>query len=353
MRNLRLTILLICFSASFIGCQETTPSEQSESTQLLNELWEIFDRNYAFFELRQVDWKAEKKHYLPIVSQIDNDTLLFDTFCELLKKFDDTHINLESEDLNLYCNAGKEPAFLKEFPTNESFGVFLRARDKTLKKLGINKISDSESKIFQFGFDKAKDWGYVRIKRFYGAKLDQIRLELDDIIRELKNVKQLIIDIRINPGGNDETALLCASYFFREKEIAFIKTARSGVNHNDFTAPDTTYVYPKQKLQADNEQIYLLTNRASGSSADAFALVMSYLPNLTIVGKNTEGIFSNMYRDTLSNGWRLTLSNERYYSRDMICFEKIGVPVDIEVENTFEDAHSGIDSVIEKLVTND
>ena len=142
-----------------------------------------------------------------------------------------------------------------------------------------------------------------------------------------------MIDIRVNPGGNDETALLCASYFFNQKEIAFIKKVRSGKGHEDFSKADTTYIIPNRNIYADNQQLFLLTNGASGSSADVFALVMSYLPNLKIVGTNTEGIFSDMYRDTLSNGWRITLSNERYFSKDMKCYEQIGVPVDVQVEN--------------------
>ncbi len=114
--------------------------------------------------------------------------------------------------------------------------------------------------------------------------------------------------------------------------------------------PDTTYIAPNSDHQCKSEEIFLLTNGASGSSADVFALVMSYLPNISIIGTNTEGIFSDMYRDTLSNGWRITLSDEKYFSKGTKCYEKIGIPVDLEVENKFKDVEKGIDLVIETMI---
>lgn len=166
---------------------------------------------------------------------------------------------------------------------------------------------------------------------------------------KIGRTENLLIDMRVNPGGNDETALFIASYFFKEKEIAFIKKVRNGPNYEDFSLPDTTYVFPKEGSPVDIDKIYLLTNGASGSSADAFALVMSQLDEVTIVGTNTEGIFSNMYRDTLSNGWRITLSNERYYSKEMKCYESIGVPVDIRLENKSTDVMEGKDVLIDRI----
>lgn len=351
--NIRIVLFFVFIIPNLFSCKsgkEPSSTETNKTAQVFDELWQLFEEHYAFFELRNVDWEAEKELFLSSNHNIESDSILFEKLCDLLKKFDDTHINLESDSLNKYCNAGKMPDFYHEFPSNEAFGLFLKARDNTLQGIGINEVVESKSKIFQFGRSNNQDWGYLRIKRFYGASLEEIRLELDEIIKTLKKVKSLILDIRVNPGGNDETALLSAGYFFKENEIGFIKTVRNGKGYEDFSEPDTTYIIANEEIQSESENIYLLTNRASGSSADVFALVMSYLPNVTIVGQNTEGIFSNMHRDTLSNSWRVTLSNERYFSKDMKCYEKIGVPVDIEANNKMEEVKKGIDKVIQVAV---
>lgn len=346
-------LFILLFAIIIYSCKRVNQESKKSSTKsekIFLELWEKLEEHYAFFELRGINWKKEKEVFLSISNSIENDSMLFDHLCSVLKKFDDSHINLESESLNLFCNAGKTPCFFNEFPSNESFNLFLRAREKTLEQVGVNQIFDSPSEIFQFGLSENNEWGYLRIKRFYGASIEKINLELNEINTGLKSVKNLIIDIRTNPGGNDETALLCAGYYFKQKETAFIKIVRNGKRHDAFSQPDTTYVIPNSEIINEHENIYLLTNRASGSSADVFALVMSYLPNLKTVGTNTEGIFSNMYRDTLSNEWRLTLSNERYYSKEMKCYEKIGMPVDEKVENKMKDVVKGIDLVIKTII---
>ena len=349
-------VILLFIAACLISCgppaNEPPDVNANTSSQLFLELWEIFDREYAFFDVRQVDWDTQKVSGLEKARSAANDSLLFVAFCEVLKEFDDSHINLESDKLEMYCNAGELPAFFREFPSNESFTTYLTARNNSLKKIGITRLTDTESGLFQYGLDRKNEWGYLRIKRFYGADLTTVRTELNQLLPLFEDVQKIICDIRINPGGNDETAMLCAGYFFKRREIAFIKQTRRGPGHEDFSLPDTTYVIPNETLSLRNEQIFLLTNGASGSSADVFALVMSYLPNVTVVGTNTEGIFSNMYRDTLSNGWRITLSNERYYSKDMICYEKIGIPVDVSVENNRVDAEKGIDLIIEEIAKN-
>lgn len=348
MKNLALILIVLQLSA----CSRP-PQQNNTSTSLFFEIWELFDQQYAFFELRGIDWNATKTNNLASMAAIQNDSLLFQRFCQLLQKFDDAHINLESEDLGLQCNAGKLPDFYREFPTNEAYSQYLAARDQTLAGIGITDIQESATGLFQYGASPEDTWGYLRIKRFYGGELEAIRIDMDQIMHQLKDLKHLLLDMRVNPGGNDETALLCASYFFPQKEIAFIKRSRHPSGQDQFGPLDTTYVTPHPTLLAQNQSLYLLTNRASGSSADVFALVMSYLPHLTIVGTPTEGIFSDMYRDTLSNGWRVSLSNEQYFSQNMQCYEKVGVPVDIEAVNTLEDVTNGVDHVIELVINSE
>ncbi|MEO1212333.1 MAG: S41 family peptidase [Bacteroidota bacterium] len=341
---LPLFIVLFLFS-----CQPERKPDREKGEILFLELWEIFDQHYAFFELREVDWKKEKKQGLALLKGLENDSLIFEQICTILSKFGDAHINLYANEIGLSCNAAPLPYFYKEFPTNESFGKFLKARNQSLKKLGITKVLDSKNKIFQYGISPSKNWAYFRIKRFYGLPLEAWKVELAEVIQHIKEAEKIIIDIRVNPGGNDPSALEIASYFFQQKEIAFIKQVRNGPDYEDFSEADTTYVIPHPKISLKASQVYLLTNGASGSSADAFALVMSQLPELKIIGTPTEGIFSDVYRDTLSNGWSLSLSDERYYGKDLQCFEGKGVPVDVEIENKKEDVAENKDALIEYL----
>jgi len=346
LRNFLSLILLFLF----IACQDKEQVERGKSEKLFLELWEIFDQHYAFFELREVDWKGDREGNFALMKGLESDSLIFDQLCNILKKFEDAHINLEASELGLSCNAAPLPDFYQEFPSNEAFSEFLKARDHSLSKLGIKEIIDSENKIFQYGISHSKDWAYLRIKRFYGLSPEAWKKEVSEVIKLLYKAEKLIIDIRVNPGGNDPSALEVASYFFPQKEIAFIKKVRNVPDYEDFSKADTTYVYPQHEFQIEASELYLLTHGASGSSADAFALIMSQLPQLKIIGTPTEGIFSDVHRDSLSNGWSLTLSDERYFDKHMKCYEGKGVPVDVELVNTKEDVAENKDALIEYLL---
>ena len=64
------------------------------------------------------------------------------------------------------------------------------------------------------------------------------------------------------------------------------------------------------------------------------------------MGDRTNGIFSYTLDKTLPNGWGYCLSYQVYYSADMVCYEGIGVPVDIELFNKKSDIERGVDPLI-------
>ena len=94
----------------------------------------------------------------------------------------------------------------------------------------------------------------------------------------------------------------------------------------------------------------VLTNDASYSAADVFAMLMADLPQATLVGDHTNGIFSDMLEKKLSNGWKFSLSHQRYYSSGKVCYEGKGVPVDVEVRNSRGDLKKGADPVVTRAL---
>ena len=79
-------------------------------------------------------------------------------------------------------------------------------------------------------------------------------------------------------------------------------------------------------------------------------MVMTELPQVTIVGEPTNGIFSHMLEKKLPNGWKYTLSFQVYYSADMTCYEGKGIPVDIPMKNMRSDLEKGEDPLVIKAL---
>ena len=57
-----------------------------------------------------------------------------------------------------------------------------------------------------------------------------------------------------------------------------------------------------------------------------------------------------MFEKKLSNGWKYSLSHQRYYSSARVCYEGKGIPVDVEIRNTRADLKKGRDPVIAKAL---
>lgn len=92
--------------------------------------------------------------------------------------------------------------------------------------------------------------------------------------------------------------------------------------------------------------IVLLTCDSVFSGGEVFALAIRQLPQVTIIGDRTNGIFSYQLENFLPNGWEYRLSYQVYYTADMICYEAIGVPVDIVRINKRSDIEIGTDPLI-------
>src|SRR5678815_2351927 len=60
-------------------------------------LWEIFNKRYPFFKLRNVNWQRQYDAYRPKVTNATSDDELFDILCEMLSPIHDGHINLRTK----------------------------------------------------------------------------------------------------------------------------------------------------------------------------------------------------------------------------------------------------------------
>jgi C-terminal processing protease CtpA/Prc len=173
-------------------------------------------------------------------------------------------------------------------------------------------------------------------------------LILDSIFLNFKDLKGLIVDVRDNVGGNDQFSYELASRFAVKKTLGTsVRTRIRGGKYEQLGPAVKTYIAPKEQLNFHGP-VVVLTNDKTVSAGDVFAVLMTELPKTTIIGSNTRGIYSDMYGFTLPNGWQVSLSNQRYYNNEGICFEGSGTPVDVKVMNTKADLSSGVDPVLRR-----
>jgi peptidase S41-like protein/tricorn protease-like protein len=311
-------------------------------------LWRLFHSRYPFFELRNVDWQKQYATYRPQVTSRTGDSDLFNVFCRMLDPLDDGHVELNAkiEGKARFFTAEKRPRFHREFAPREIKQLF-RTSEKTLIRHGFGKLMQTPAWMMRYC--RSPEFGYLRILELEDVKRRKVTAALDSIARDFNALNGFIIDIRDNPGGEDDIAIAIINRFCDRRRVAFRRKAKIGPGRNEFTPLRTWYLEPHGGARFTGP-IVLLTCDAVFSGGEAFALAIRQLPHVTIVGDRTNGIFSYTLDRTLPNGWECCLSHQVYLSADMVCYEGKGVPPDVTLLNMKSDIQSGNDPLIARAL---
>ena len=321
----------------------------SAPEKIFEELWGVFNERYAFFKLREVDWKAQYRKHRSRVTAKTTDEELFGILSELLAPLKDGHVTLaikgKGKDKKEFCPE-EQSDFEREFPSRKLQKKFWNMIAGTLKAAGFSEPKEL-AKIFSYC--RSKDLGYLRIAEMEGLGKKALDRALDKILGELQDTRGIIVDIRDNPGGTDDFVYRILTRFVDKKRVGHYKKTKKGSGEDDFGKIRTRHLEPGGAVRYKS-YLMVLTNDASYSAADVFAMLMADLPQATLIGDHTNGIFSDMLERKLSNGWKYTLSHQRYYSAAKVCYESKGIPVDLEVRNTRADLDKGADPMIAKAL---
>ncbi|MFC1731101.1 S41 family peptidase [candidate division KSB1 bacterium] len=321
------TILLFVLSSVLTAQENDDPVENFEH------LWNTFDRNYAIFGPKHVDWDLLYEIYRPKITPGMPEDDLFSVMCSMLGHLNDNHVRLRSSSPERSFSAGflnqlQRPDF-SQLPVPENYF-----------RSPVKKLSDG---VFSYGWI-ADNIGYFHFGRF--SNREASAAAIDEIVESFKDADGMIIDVRRNGGGDDFVGKIIADRF-ADRQRLYMKTMISnGPGHDDFTPPRYWYVEPNGPRQF-TKAVVLLTNRFSISAAENFALAMRVLPHVTVVGDFTSGCFADVYSDNLPNGWRFGCSYKLFVDTNDFCWEGIGVPPDLRITNTDNYIEEGKDRVLD------
>ena len=314
--------------------------------------WQLFQQDYAFFRLRNVDWNAVYRQYQPLITAVTDPDRLFEVLCAMVAPLEDNHVAVRGASNHFVSDkiADIKALMVRELGLDSpSLGLastieryqrlvmerFLRGRGKT-----------AGNRLATWGW-VAPGVGYLNLLRFFGfadgaavraledlpgrradaARLLEADLEAADavmarVLGDFSNARALIIDVRVNGGGFDRLALHVARWFADSKRVAFSKCARWG---DTTTELQPIHIEPAPDIATFAKPVYLLTGERTASAGEVFALALRCLPQVTLVGKRTLGIMSDNLRKYLPNGWAVTLSNEIYSAPDGAVHEGDGI----------------------------
>lgn len=301
---------------------------------LFDIFWRSFDRHYAFFRERGVDWHAQRRLYRPQAAKAADDDALFDIFVEMLRPLQDGHVNLSHG--KRHFNAGRPrlrtrlAAAWQKSDKSLSEQKFVAGWSRTVQQSAQMLLDPG---TYRIDADGALQWGkinqstgYIRVNRFHSfasnagsraAELAALKKALNRMDADLQDMERLIVDVAHNGGGHDAAAMLITQ-FFMDAPREVLRYAVPG------TPVQPVRLAPAR--QPERRPIALLTSEITASAAEAFVLMMRALPHVTHVGEPTRGGLSSLLPKPLPRGFRITLAYQRVLDAKGRLFEARGIP---------------------------
>jgi carboxyl-terminal processing protease len=166
--------------------------------------------------------------------------------------------------------------------------------------------------------------------------------DLDTCLDTFRDRPALILDVRMNPGGNDQPAFDFAGRFATATTTSGFVQFRNGPGHSDFTARQARTFSPRGSFQF-TRPVLLLIGRFCASSNETFIATMQQLPQVTLIGDTTGGTTANAQTFMLGGGWSYTVSRWIEYTASGQVIEDQGIAPSIAVPVSAGDFQSGRD----------
>lgn len=244
---------------------ETQKLDRNEQTQMIETLITRMQREYVFPQkaerVSQVlrDNLSQRKY-----KHIANGSDLAKTLTEQLQQItNDKHLVVEFDARGIPEEQDKEAIAQKEAFEQQMW------------------------QVHNYGFEKIErlrfNTGYLKLSAFGPVKA--VAPLLASAMNLLNNSDSLIIDMRGNFGGDEQTVQLFASYLLDKRTHLLNMYKRKG----DVTEQHWSSDYVQGQRFDSQKDVYILTDRDSFSAAEDFSYTMQNLNRATLIGEVTGG----------------------------------------------------------------
>ncbi len=199
--------------------------------------------------------------------------------------------------------------------TNPDIMAQLRGKKGTEVKIGIMRGHNPEIIPYNIVRDKIPDFsidvnymidsetGYVKISRFSGTTYEEFMTAVEKMNKA--GMKNLVIDLRQNPGGYLQAATKIAGQLFNEERL-LVYTEGKTQRRNEYESTGRNFY--------DIDEVAVLLDEGSASASEILAGAVQDSDRGTIIGRRSfgKGLVQEQY--DLSDGSALRLTVARYFT---------------------------------------
>lgn len=316
----------LALAVAACGDDTSAPSTEPFATSF-DRMWNTVDREYSYFEYKGIDWGSVRAEYRPRAERSTNTPDFIQVVREALGTLRDVHVWILTPD-------GK---FIGTYQpvARRNWSSAIRAAQLQLP----GWVSESQA-LYHADIGGV---AYIAITTFVNGQFDVAAFER--VLERYRNARAIVLDVRMNGGGNDALAYQVAGRFTTAARIGGYVQFRSGLRHDSFTAMTARSVSPRGSWQF-TRPVLLLTGRGAFSSAEGFVSAMQALPNVTLVGDTTGGGSGNPSVYPLREGYGISVSRWIEYTSTRQPIEWRGIAPDSVVAFSDGEVSGGRDETL-------
>ena len=383
--------------------------------EVFEEVWKAINEKYYDPKFNGVDWNAVRERYRLLVDTVKNDTEFYDLLNQMTGELRDAHTRVrsprqqqerkrrqatsagvfiyEAENTPIVfsvapdsdaARAGVTPGMIVRTidgqPVAEAIAEARRevgassseratrllAYSRSIAgepgaplKLGLTRVDGTPLEVTltrrtvsaapQFAARLLPSgYAYIKFNRFQPP----VDKQMKEALIKFKDAPALILDLRANGGGDGETGLQIAGYFFNDKTPFGRIITRTGKPPSAFFG---LFKLPKEfQAGKKGEQLYfnpvvVLINEATGSTSELFASAMQEQNRARIIGTQSCGcVLGVLNHIQLKGGGDLAISEIGFITSKGRTLEGNGVTPDKSIAITLADLQSGRDVGLEE-----
>jgi len=218
-----------------------------------------------------VDWAKLREEFRPKALASQSTHEFAEVCAEMLKPLRDLHVWMTVAGVNV-------PVFNRPRSANSNPSAH-RTILGELHEAGRVQWAVTSDKI-----------GFIAI---YGWNTGpEIPAQVDEALEQMRDTRGLIIDVRLNGGGDEPTAGKVAGRFLPNEFVYSYSQFRNGPSHTNLTEKYVRKIGPRGSWRY-SRPVVLLIGQKCMSSNESFIAMMSGDPDITIMGDHTCGSSGN------------------------------------------------------------
>jgi Peptidase family S41/Bacterial Ig-like domain len=285
---------------------------KEDNDKAIVELKRLIDQDYSYLDVHKVDWQQAFSGATSKLEAAQTPMQFAREAGKLLAQANDMHIWLK-------VGQTLVPVAIRRVDPNCNIKYLAGA---------VPGFTAKNHNVAVGAFDGGV--AYVNIASFSGGSTS-----LDAAMDALADAKAVIVDVRLNSGGNELLAAQFAGCFVSEDQV-YARDIRREAGR-DLPTVDRV-LHPNSNRPRFTGKVALLIGPENMSSCESFIMMMKTSASCTTIGEKTYGSSGNPHPHDLGNGVTLYLPSWRDLRLDGTSIETEGLPPDVEVKGDRFDA---------------